>query len=298
MTFWSFTVFMAIVSFSTVSFAQDAKPIEKPLEKTPEKANRIEPSKEGSQDAVKANLGQRESGREPLRNERNKENQSADGKIETINQKRQGILKLEAEIGAIQKSLTLTNIDHEVIGAISYLSDSGSVKAASSTSDTKISLSVLNIKGGYGYILGDHLEPYVEVDQQSATKKVDSFQSTQSSTTFSAALLVNLPIAEDALAGKKMVYATWIPYIGFMFTSISGSNESGADLKTTVSGNGMRSKLVAGVRYKLFERVALNSYVRFSFDQNSESAKSNSELGSSNSGQRAEVQLLGISIFI
>jgi hypothetical protein len=168
-------------------------------------------------------------------------------------------LKLEAEIGAIQKSLTLPNIDHEVIGAISYLSDSGSVKAASSASDTKISLSVLNIKGGYGYILGDHLEPYVEVDQQSATKKVDSFTSTQSSTIFSAALLVNLPIAEDALAGKKMVYATWIPYIGFMFTSISGSNESGADLKTTVSGNGMRSKLVAGVRYKLFERVALNS---------------------------------------
>jgi hypothetical protein len=184
------------------------------------------------------------------------------------------------------------------LNEIKPLSLANIIKVASSASDTKIALSVLNFKVGYRYLLGDHLEPYLEVNQKSVTKKVDSFTSTQNSTVFSAALLVNLPIDEDALAGKKMVYATWIPYIGFMFTSVSGSNESGEDAKTTISGNGMRSKLVAGVRYKLFERVSLNSYLRFSFNSNSESAKGSGELGPSHSDQRVEVQLLGISIFI
>ena len=314
-------LFTAIGFLSSWSLAQDFKPADKPLEKvlekTPEKSSekvtdkasekanekaidkaaKVESSKDNTNESSKS-LNFKDNGRDSGKGERSKDNQAFDVKVEAINQKRQSILRLESEIGALQKSLSLANIEHEVFGAISYLNDTGSVKAASSASDTKIALSVLNFKAGYGYLLGDHLEPYLEVDQESVTKKVDSFTSTQNSTVFSAALLVNLPIAEDALAGKKMVYATWIPYIGFMFTSVSGSNESGADAKTTVSGNGMRSKLVAGVRYKLFERVALNSYLRFSFNQNSESAKGSGELGSSNSGQRIEVQLLGISIFI
>lgn len=307
-------LFTAIGFLSGWSLAQDLKPADRPsekvlerlpekssekgTEKASEKAAKVESSKENANESLKSPLNMKDNGRDLMKGERNKDNQSFDVKVEAINQKRQNILRLESEIGALQKSLSLANIEHEVFGAISYLTDSGSVKAASSASDTKIALSVLNFRAGYGYLLGDHLEPYLEVDQESVTKKVDSFTSTQNSTIFSAALLVNLPIAEDALAGKKMVYATWIPYIGFMFTSITGSNESGADAKTTVSGNGMRSKLVAGVRYKLFERVALNSYLRFSFNQNSESAKGTGELGSSNSDQRVEVQLLGISIFI
>lgn len=221
-----------------------------------------------------------------------------EAKAELIKRKMSSVSRLQNEIESLQHSLSPTTLDHEFFGSLSYITNKGSVKSAAESEPTKISQAVMSIKAGYGYIIDDHLEPFFELDRQSITKTVEAYNSTKTTTVATLGLLVNLPIASDALAGHKFYHAEWIPYIGFMFTKSDGNNESGTDSKSTVIGNGLSSRLTVGLRYKIFERVALGSYIRLTYATNSETATLPNELGSTSTGLGAEVQLLGISIFI
>ena len=193
----------------------------------------------------------------------------------------QKILCLWAVFGS---SYALADYNHEVNGYLDFTYASGKISSGS----TNTALNERSIKGnlGYGYFISPHVEPVVDVTLNNLSKTTGDYTNAWNNNDWNLGILFNSP--DRALEKEKPLKAgeesspisssRWIPYGGFLVGSRANSQTIGA---TTGSERIGLSKLTAGRRYLLYPHIAMNVWVRASYENSTAKATAD---GSSNNG--------------
>lgn len=155
---------------------------------------------------------------------------------------------------------------------------------------------------GYGYFLTPILEPIVEAQFYTNLNKIGKFNLSSTDSVFGLGLLFNL--LPEQPTGKSKNYKNsiaynLIPYGGFIIGSrMSSNNLKDENSKTTSSNTTISTKLTFGIRYLLFNEVAINSWVRASYENANQTSSANAEEKGLVSKIVIELKLLSLSVII
>jgi hypothetical protein len=176
---------------------------------------------------------------------------------------------------ALGSSYALADYNHEINGYLDFTSASGKVSSGS----TNTKLNDRSVKGnlGYGYFVSSHVEPVVDVTLNNLSKTTGDYDNAWNNTEWNLGVLFNSPdraLEKDkpTKAGEEsspLSSSRWIPYGGFLVGSRANSQTIGV---TSGSERIMLSKLTAGVRYLLYPHIAMNVWVKASYENSSAKA--------------------------
>lgn len=220
------------------------------------------------------------------------------GKAAAATEKEKDIKKLEDD-----------NYSWELSSEIIYKKTQGEVKLADQESATKLSETSSGLSFMTGYLLTDHIEPFLETRYVRLERAVAEFGSSETLMDVGLGAIVNLPQpnseaeetpAPGALPKNAFSRAKWIPYVGILFgtSSVKDSRgNSGADPATVTDGDSY-TKFMLGTRWMIYPHVSLNFSMRLLYEKSKSAAALPDELGAERSKLKIETQLLSMSLFL
>ena len=191
----------------------------------------------------------------------------------------------------------------EIASALTYQQDAGSIKK--SGEDTSEKMTEKELEGNFrlGLLQGDNFEPIFSINYCKTYRQIGSWKSTQSMMGWGICAIFNIPISPYQRDENFWKYnaplfgsATWIPYGGFVLESKSFALDSGDTLKTTLKASEMRSKLLFGTRYMLFNHVALNTWVSVAYDNSKDEVTEKDASGGTLGRVVLEAQIFSFSV--
>ncbi len=189
--------------------------------------------------------------------------------------------------------------NHETNLSIDYTTLTG--LSQSSEDKTEVKNDVLDVNFMYGYLFQNNfLEAVIEVNYYNKVSSIKDVKKTITHVNPSFGLYVNIPLSDlrDNNTVKTPFKGThWVPYSGLLFSSEDIKEKYTMTTDHDISSNYLVTKIVLGVRYKLYNHLYLNSQLRISLNTIKDTAKSGSvEPLSSKTSTQLELKLISISI--
>ena len=185
--------------------------------------------------------------------------------------------------------------------SLSFDTTSGSVKSADQESSTELANQRIGATLMYGWLATEHIEPFIEFQYTSVTRKVAEFTSTEVQLDTGVGMLVNLPQSESDSGGPpvKLQNVRWIPYVGLLFgTSKLTDGRALTSGTVSVSDSGTFTKFMFGTRWMIYPHVSMNFGFRFLYEKSVGTVEVPDKKGASRSRTQLEAQMFSLSLFI
>lgn len=182
----------------------------------------------------------------------------------------------------------------ELFTTIQVNQGSGSVK--SDANEKKIKSNVIDAKFSFGYFIDEVMEPVLEYSLRSSDGTLGTFKSKINQTSWGIGSIFNLNNAAPTSKKKVEFKSIWIPYGGFIIQSNSSKIQAGSGSQSVLQDSRMSNKLVLGLRYLLYDHIAINNWIRVSYDKQTGSAQEGTKEEGSKSELNLEFCLFGLSL--
>lgn len=207
-----------------------------------------------------------------------------------------------------KKEATLHDYSHELMGVVDYSNSKGTAKAEAATEETATASSEMGGSFTYGYLVGDHAEPILEVSLHQTTQTIATYESKSRTLEWGAGMLFNVPVGRTYLKNSKAARelnapmfsnATFIPFGGLLITSrtATASEGSGGSPTSTTDGE-LATKVVIGFRVVPTAHLSINFSGRAFHQKSQAQAGSGDAVGGTASKTTFEVHLFGVSLLL
>ncbi len=209
-----------------------------------------------------------------------------------------------------KKKIEDENYTIELSSELIYKKTQGEVKLADQESATKLAETNTGFSFMMGYLLTDHIEPFIETKYVRLERKVAEFGSSETLMDVGLGAIVNLPQVNNdekedtpkagTVPKNMFTRAKWIPYVGILFgtSSVKDSRgNTGADPATVTDGDSF-TKFMLGTRWMVYPHVSLNFSMRLLYEKSKSAAVLPDEIGAERSKLKLETQLLSMSLFL
>ena len=193
---------------------------------------------------------------------------------------------------------------YEFIGTFDIVSSSSSFNKSNEDPE-EFSNTTMDLEGMLGVLIGDNIEPVIEMKYQSQTRGVGAFSENLNKMDWGVGTLFNVPTGErpkkysPSINSPHFSNSTWIPYVGFMLSSTSeaGGNSSTANSNTTdLSENMMRTNIMFGTRYMVYDHIGFNFWVSFNYEDDSSEVTQTEKTGGSASKINFTIKMLSVTV--
>ena len=194
---------------------------------------------------------------------------------------------------------------HEIVGWADYKKSTGALKREGANENTQIDSSTISTKFWYGYLLGDHAEPFFEVGYSVTEQKIADYTQKKKVLDWGIGMLFNIPGAPDQeveydanVNAPNFSQASFIPYGGVVVTTKSVVAEEGASTIVNSNDDEMVTKLIFGLRWVPVDHLGLNFSLRVSHQKGESVAESGEKVGGSTSKTLIEAQMFAITLLL
>ena len=201
-----------------------------------------------------------------------------------------------------KKTRPLVDYDYEFMGTASVVQDAGSIQRVGGEkedfSETNMEVRLLS-----GIILGNNFEPVFEIAYVNKAKTIGEYREIIGGLIWGLGVLFNVPLGEwpaksRGLNAPLWTTSDWVPYGGFLIESISFNDEGGTKDKVTLAESEMRTKIIFGTRYLIYPHLALNLWLRLSYENINNEAKSSESHGGSLDRMAIDINLFSFSVLL
>ena len=160
----------------------------------------------------------------------------------------------------------------------------------------------MGLRSYFGWIINGSFEPIVEVEIVQEKAKIGDFNVSGSKTELGVGALFNLPLNKISRRtrsrSRSLWYSgsKWIPYGGVIIKSSKDNTESGAGQSVNVQDNGLKTNIVGGCRYMVFDHIAINSWIRLSYNDAAGNVESEVNVGGETSSLTIDINLFSLSL--
>lgn len=196
-----------------------------------------------------------------------------------------------------------SSYDYEFFGSLQFEQHSGALNKALDETPEEFAQSKLNSKLGIGFLFGDQVEPFIEYSMYTESRTIGNYTASSSVGIWGAGLILNVPLGDSPSSEVVTSYntpvfsnSTWIPYAGFMFVGKTLADTAGADTQSTVAEVVTQSLLIAGIRYMLYDHLALNMWLRMAMESDVTEADSGEKSGGAITKTTLELNLISFSL--
>lgn len=151
----------------------------------------------------------------------------------------------------------------------------------------KISTMAYSLTVQNGFLVGDHFEPFYELDYKRLSREIGDFSDTSSKIDWGVGAIFNVPVSKKGKLGLSggnaplFSKARWVPYGGFALSSVGNSEADRFGSETKIAEKELHTSLIVGTRYLFIRNLGLNFWLRLSYEKSSNEVTETSKTGGS-----------------